>query len=308
MTELRRAAESYVRTRQALGFKMEHERWLLADFTAAMDRAGIEIVTVEAALAWATRPVGADPAWWGARLAVVRIFARWLVAFEPRTEVPPASLLAVRSRRAEPYPYTDDDVVALMHAARGISSALRSATYQTLIGSLAVTGMRVGEAIALNREDVDWTEAVIVVRKAKYDHSREVVLHPSTAEALRAYAVVRDRHCPRPACPGFFVSLAGTRLIYANVAHTFHQLVAEIGLQPRSDRCRPRIHDLRHRFALTTLVGWYGDGDDVEARLPQLSTYLGHVEPANTYWYLRAAPELLALAAERLERAQGQSR
>jgi len=308
MTELGRAVESYLRTRQALGFKLEHERWLLADFVATMDQAGIETVTVEAALAWATRPVGADPAWWGARLAVVRTFARWLVAFEPSTEVPPADLLAVRSRRAEPYPYTDADVVALMRAARGIPSVLRSATYQTLIGLLAVTGMRVGEAIALDRDDVDWTEAVVVVRKAKFDHSREVVLHPSTVEALRAYAEVRDRHCPRPACPGFFVSVAGTRLIYNNVQHTFHRLVAQTGLEPRSDRCRPRIHDLRHRFAVTTLVRWYRDDEDVEARLPQLSTYLGHVEPANTYWYLRAAPELLARAAERLERAQGGSR
>jgi integrase/recombinase XerD len=145
---------------------------------------------------------------------------------------------------------------------------------------------------------------VIVVHKAKFDKAREVVLHPSTVAALRAYAKMRERHIPRPMSPALFISTAGTRLIYKNVHRTWLDLVAAAGLEPRSARCRPRPHDLRHRFAVTTLLRWYADGVDVAARLPQLSTYLGHVAPQSTYWYLHAAPELLSLAAQRLETAQ----
>lgn len=161
--------------------------------------------------------------------------------------------------------------------------------------------MRVGEAIGLDRGDLNWGEALLIVRTAKFDRSREVVLHPSTVGALRAYAQVRDRHCGRPATAAFFVSATGSRLIYKNVHYTFHRLVGQAGLPALSERCRPRIHDLRHRFAVATLLGWYRSGADVDARLPQLSTYLGHLNPSDTYWYLRAAPELLALAAQRLE-------
>jgi integrase len=222
--------------------------------------------------------------------------------------VPPADLLAHRSRRAEPYPYTDEDIVGLLRAARTLRSPLRAATYETLIGLLAVTGMRVGEAIALDRDDVDWDNGLLVVRHSKFDKSREVVLHATTIDALRSYAQTRDRALAAGPSPALLLSLAGTRLLYKNVQRVFHQLVHQVGLAPRSDRCRPRIHDLRHRFAVTTLLGWYRDGDDVEVRLPRLSTYLGHVAPSDTYWYLHAAPELLALAAERLESAQRATR
>ncbi|HSH60100.1 MAG TPA: tyrosine-type recombinase/integrase [Acidimicrobiales bacterium] len=265
----------------------------------------MDTVTIDAALAWATKPVGADRDWWAARLSIVRGFARWLVAFDPATEVPPADLLPGRSRRAEPYPYTHDDIAALMRAARAIPTPLKAATYQTLIGLLAVTGMRIGEVIGFDRADIDWDEGLIVVRGAKFYKAREVVLHPSTVDALGTYAKARDHHVPRPATPAFLVSTAGTRLIYKNVHCTWLHLVNHAGLKSRSPRCRPRPHDLRHRFAVTTLLGWYRDGADVEARLPQLSTYLGHLAPRDTYWYLWAAPELMALAAQRLEASEG---
>jgi integrase len=235
----------------------------------------------------------------------VRTFARWRAAFDAATEVPPATLLPQRSGRAEPYPYSDADIAALLERARAIRSPLRAATYETLIGLLAVTGMRVGEAISLDRGDVDLKEGALCVRHAKFAKSRLVMCHPSTAGALRGYERVRDSHWPRPSTPAFFVSVAGTRLIYKNVHQCFHRLVGEAGLAPLSPRCRPRIHDLRHRFALVTLLGWYQDGTDVGPRLASLSAYLGHVRPQDTYWYLRAAPELLALAAERLERLPG---
>lgn len=303
MSELRDAVENYLRTRRALGFGLQREARLLPDFVAALDRAGQRTVTIEAALAWATRPVRADRSWWATRLGVVRGFARWQQAFDPATEMPPADLLPARHRRAVPYPYTDADIAALMRAARGIPAPLRAATYETLIGLLAVTGMRVGEVIDLDRGDVDQGEGLLVVRGAKFNKSREVILHPSTVDALCRYATVRERRCPHPRTAAWFVSLAGTRLIYSNVHFTFHRLVTQLGLRPRSQRCRPRLHDLRHRFAVTTLLGWYRDGEDVETRLAQLSTYLGHLNPSDTYWYLQAAPELLALAAHRLEAA-----
>jgi integrase len=305
MTELQAAVEDYLATRRALGFKLERDGRLLPDFVAELDRAGLATITVDAALDWASRPTNADWNWWGARLAIVRSFARWMVAFDPATEVPPADLLPASSHRAEPYPYSDDDIAALMRAARAIPTPLKAATYQTLIGLLVVTGMRVGEAIGLDRADVDWQAEMLIVRGAKFDKSRELALHPSTVEALRAYTRLVDTLMSAPTSPSLFVSTAGTRLIYKNVHHKWLDLVRQAGLDPLSPRCRPRPHDLRHRFAVTTLLGWYRDGSDVQARLPQLSTYLGHVAPKDTYWYLRAAPELMALAAERLETAVG---
>lgn len=146
---------------------------------------------------------------------------------------------------------------------------------------------------------------MLTVRQGKFGKSRELVLHPTTVESLRAYDRLHRRLCRRPASPAFFRSGKGTRLIYKNVHFVFHELTKQVGLTPRSARCRPRPHDLRHTFAVSTLVRWYRDGADVQARLPALSTYLGHVDPADTYWYLSAAPELLGLAAQRLEAQLG---
>jgi len=194
-----------------------------------------------------------------------------------------------------------------MAAAGKLPSPLRRATVSTLVGLLYVTGMRIGEAIRLDRHDVDLAQGVLVVRDSKFGKSREIPVHDSTARALRAYARCRDELCPQASSPAFFVSLAGTRLRYCNVHLAFLGLVREAGLAPRSATCRPRPHDLRHSFAVSTLIGWYRDGADVEPRLARLSTYLGHVHPANTYWYLSAAPELLSLAAARLDAATGAS-
>jgi integrase/recombinase XerD len=169
-----------------------------------------------------------------------------------------------------------------------------------------VTGLRVGEAIGLDRADIDWQAGVLTVVAGKFGKAREVMLHPTTVAALRRYADRRDRLFATPQVSSFFISTAGTRLIAANVRRTFARLAAGAGLTPRSGRCRPRAHDLRHSFAVSTLLDWYRTGADVEARLPLLSTFLGHVDPHSTYWYLEAAPELLALAGQRLERELGQ--
>jgi integrase/recombinase XerD len=305
MSPLASALAEYLTIRRRLGFKLHTHGQLLSSFVAHMDEQGATTVTSDLALAWAGRPTRANPSRWGARLSVVRVFARYLKTIDPATEVPSTDLLPARSQRATPYLYSASDIDALMAAARRLPSEHRAATYATLIGLLAVTGMRIGEAIRLDLDDIDWSEGSLTIRASKFGKSREVVLHPTTVEALRAYAERRQHLRPRPRTPSFFVSLTDTRLIYNNVHFTFHELVEETGIGPRSQRCRPRPHDLRHTFAVNTLLAWYREGLDVASRMHLLSTYLGHLDPADTYWYLSATPELLGLAGERLERTLG---
>jgi integrase/recombinase XerD len=190
-----------------------------------------------------------------------------------------------------------------MHAASQLARPLHAATYQTLIGLMAVTGMRLGEAIGLDRDDVDARHQLLRIIDSKFRKSREVALHPGAMNALHAYSKLREELCPRPNCEAFFVSTAGTRLLASCVHRVFARLVSTVGLEPRSPRCRPRLHDLRQSFAVRTLLDWYAANAEVQARL-SLSTYMGHVDPASTYYYLTAAPELLALAARRLEPTQ----
>lgn len=305
MSELRDALDNYLAIRRALGFKLQRAGLLLADLIAYLEANGASTITIEAALAWATLPPNGASDWWGQRLSIVRGFARHLHAIDPAHEVPPAGLLPARSHRATPYLYSETDIAALMSAARLFRSPLRAATIETLVGLLAATGLRIGEAIGLDRDDVDLGEGVLTIRLSKFTKSREVPLHASTVDALTVYARCRDRLCPRPLDPAFFVSTAGTRLLYGNAHIAWLELVRRSGLQPRSARCRPRPHDLRHSFAVRTLLGWYRDGADVQAHMPLLSTYLGHVHPANTYWYLSAAPELLDLVVARLDTSDG---
>jgi integrase/recombinase XerD len=307
MSPLASRAEEYLRLRGALGHKLDDAHRLLPRFVAYLDAAGIQTITVEAALAWAQR-FDADPATtvWARRMTVARGFARHMAGIDRHTQTPPVGLIPYRQRWRQPFIYSTADIAALMaqtHAGAPIRSPFRAATVQTLIGLLAATGMRVGEAIALARADVDWTDGVLVVRDAKFGKSRQVPLHASTMDALAAHALVRDRHQPRPETATFFVSNVGRRLIYADLQQTFRNLVSAAGVGAGS-RLRPRLHDLRHSFAVATLLDWYRTGEDVQARLPRLATYLGHRDPRSTYWYLSAAPELLALAADRLQALQ----
>ena len=303
MSDLRDELDRYLAIRRALGFKLTRTGLLLADFCHYLDAIGADTITTENAIAWATLPPNGASSWCGQRLSVVRAFARHLHAIDPVHEVPPGGLLPARSHRAVPYLYSDAEVAALMAAARQLRSPLRAATFETLVGLLAVTGLRIGEALRLDRDDVDSDAGVLRIRKTKFGKSREVPLHPSTLDALVAYAHRRDELCPQPQHLSFFVSVAGTRVLYGNAHLAWLDLVRRAGLKPRSATCRPRPHDLRHSFAVRTLLGWYRDGADVGAHLPLLSTYLGHVHPANTYWYLSAAPELLGLVAARLNAA-----
>ncbi len=305
MTTLEQHTADYLRIRRALGFKLERAEKLLAQYLACLESTGQERVTIENALAWARMPTaGASTSWWAFRLSVVRCFATYLHALDPAHEIPPPDVLTRRTRRAVPYLYTEQEIWALMAATNLLRGRLRQATYRTLIGLLAVTGMRVGAAIGLDRRDLDPAAGVVTVRESKFGKSRELPLHPTTVTAVREYLRIRDAHQHADVSDALLISPAGTRLIYCNVHATFRQLRADTGLVARSPACRPRIHDLRHRFAVQTLLDWYREGVDVQPRLPQLSTYMGHTHPRHTFWYLQAAPELMAIAGERLETAQ----
>lgn len=302
MTGLRESLEDYLSLRRSVGYKLVDVGRLLDGFVAFAEHAGAGTITTELAVDWATQPCEASPIWLAHRLGAVRGFARYLHAVDPATEIPPAEMLSARGYQpALPYLYSEADIAALLAAARRLTPLLRAATFETLLGLLAVTGLRIGEAMRLDRDDIDWGEGLLIVRSSKFGRSREVVCHPSTVEALRSYTTRRDRLCPGPASPSFFVSTNGRRLTHHAVYTGFNKVVNEVGLHDRPDGRRPHVHDLRHSFAVETLLRWYRDGGDVQARLPLLSTYLGHIRPASTFWYLTASPELLALAAQRLE-------
>lgn len=306
MSDLHQILRDYLSLRRSVGFKLEREGALLPDFVTFLKKFGSRVITVPLALAWAKQPSEATPYWWATRLGMVRGLARYARTIDSMHQVPPDDVLPLLKRpRQQPYIYSDADVTGLMVATRRIRDPFRAHTYRTLIGLLASTGMRVGEAINLDRTDLDPGRGVITVRHGKFGKSREVPLHSTTLDAIEAYARHRRRCFSRPRSPAFFLSLAGTRLIYRNVHPTFLRLVAWAGLSDRWPR-RPRIHDLRHSFAVRTLADTYRAGSDVERQLPVLSTYLGHVSPSSTYWYLSAVPELLGVAARRLESSLGE--
>jgi integrase len=304
MSALADAVKQYLELRRGLGYKLEREGHLLPDFVAFIEHDGGSYITAERALHWATLPAQATPKWWATRLGMVRELAKYVSALDSRTEVPSPQLLPTGTpQKLPPYLYTDEQIVALMRAARTLHG-LKGVTYATLLGLLATTGMRVGEALHLDRADVDWRERVLLIRRSKFGKSRELPLEPSTVQALRNYARQRDRLLPHPRSPSFLLSLAGTRLHYKNVHFCFLRLLHLAGLADRKPR-RPRLHDLRHTFALKTIADSYRAGLNVQVRLSSLSTYLGHVCPSHTYWYLSAAPGLLDLAAERLDSSLG---
>jgi len=301
MSELHHHLEDYLRLRRSLGFKLEFPGLVLPSLVTYLEAAGAAAITAELAVAWAGLPRGVLPITWAHRLGAARGFARYLKAIDPATEIPPAGIWPSVSPRPRPWIWAETDIRRLLSAARTLRPPLRAATYETLFGLLAAAGMRLGEAIKLERADADLADGVLTIRDGKFGISRLVPLHPGVTAALREYTACRDRLLPRPATTKFFISTAGTPLRTSGVDHTFAQLTTALGLRTRARR--PRIHDLRHSFAVRQLLQWHREGADVRARMPVLSAYLGHVSPAGTYWYLEAVPELMELAAARL--AQG---
>ena len=307
MSALAKALKKYLQLRRNLGSELKGVDRTLRDFVAFVERQGSSHITTDLALRWAQEPLRVQPVTWAARLRLVRGFALWLSATDRRTEVPPAGLLPYRYQRQPPYIYSDTEIAAIVRAAGRLVSpkGLRGRTYSTIFGLLSVTGMRVSEALALDREDVDLEQGVLRIRRTKFRKSRLVPLHKSTCQVLAAYARARDRAVRRPATAAFFLSECGTRVTGCATRCNFAQVSRAVGLRQAVPGRRhghgPRLHDLRHRFAAHTLVDWYRTGVDVERELPILATYLGHVHGNDTYWYIEAVPELLELATRRLE-------
>lgn len=304
MSSLHGKLEEYLDVRRAMGFKMERHEKLLGQFTCFLAENGETAVTIENALAWATLPAVTRPRWHALRLSAVRGFASWLNAADPAHQVPPRRLIPYGSRAVVPYLYSDEEIEALAREAGRLSGRLRAATFQALIRLLAVTGMRVGEAIRLDRSDYDAASGALTVRGTKFGKSRHLPLHPTAITGLNKYLRLCGELMPVPQAPALLLTARGCRLRYERTWETFRGLTVSAGLKPRSPACRPRIHDLRHSFAVATLLGWHRSGADVQAMLPRLSAYLGHADPRHTYAYLSAAPELLALAAGRLQASQ----
>ena len=304
MSTIRIAAEDYLAIRRSLGFKLETQGRVLMDLVDYLELIGLATLTTDAAIEWATQPSGASPLWHAMRLGVARRFAAHVHLLDPRCEVPPRDVLPERHRRLPPHIYSADDITALMAQARRLRPSFRAATAEAMIGLLAVTGMRAGEIVRLNRHDVDLAAGTLKVIATKFNKSRVLALHDTTVTALRAYASVRDERWPSTSSPGFFMSIRGNRLSQSALNATFVILARAASLEPEptSRERRPRPHGLRHTFAVTTLVDWYRAEDDVGARLPALSAFMGHAQPKDTYWYLSAVPELLALASDRAQR------
>lgn len=314
MNALRAALRDYLDTRRGLGFELRMPGKNLDKFVSFLEQEGAAYITTDLALRWATRPRDAAPSYQATRLAHVRRFAAWRKATDPRTEVPPHGLLPHRTRRKKPFIYSDQQVQDVLAAARALPSTkgLRGLTYETLFGLIAVTGMRMSEAVALDRRDVDLEEGIVTIRRTKFGKTRMVPLHESTSVALRSYGVARNHLFRAMTTPAFFVSERGTRVTIWSTEYNFAWASRHAGLRGPVQGHRhgwgPRIHDLRHRFAVKTLVEWYRAGLDAEREMPKLSAYLGHVHVADTYWYIEAVPELLHLATERLERREKEAR
>lgn len=304
-TLLRDALEDYLAARHSLGFKLHSAARLLDQFVRFLEGQGADVVTVDNALRWATLPANRSQHWLAIRIRAVRGFANYLHGINPAHQVPPTGLLRPGPCRATPYLYSGAEVAALMRAAATLRPRLRAATYATFIGLLSCTGVRVGEAIALDDTDLDHQSGLLEVRDSKFGKHRLVPLHSSALRALQDYRDLRDELQPRRASPALFVSSRGTRLLHSNIGKTFSRLARQAGLSPRSASCRPRLHDFRHSWAVSTLLDGYATAADIPALMPVLATYLGHSDPKHSYWYLSAAPELMAVASQRAESRRG---
>jgi integrase/recombinase XerD len=303
MTSLRQAVQDYLSLRRSLGFKLRCAGALLLKFAAFAEARGIEYVTVSLALEWATLPPHQKPPTWADRMKAVRVFAQYQHAIDARTEVPPFGLLPYRPPRLRPYLYTDEEIKHLLEATARLRSTrgIRPHTYYCLLGLLTVSGLRISEALALRKPDVDLPAGILTIRGTKFGKSRFVPLHPSAVNALRHYAQQRDLLIRSSTSDSFFVSDFGRLLEVSAVRRTFYELSRWAGLRQGEINRGPRLHDFRHRFAVQTMIQWYRSGQDVERRLPILSTYLGHAHVSDTYWYLTHCPELMEWGVKRLE-------
>jgi len=311
MNTIRDALTQYIAVRRALGTRLREPAVTLGHFVESLEREGAEFITTNLAIRWAQEPKRAQRATWARRLTMVRRFAAWLSVFDPRTEVPPKRLLNARHRRNKPHIFTDQEIERLMAETARLPSpkGLRALTHVTLIGLLAATGLRPGEALALDLRDVDLQSGILAIRQTKFGKSRFVPIEDSTCAALTHYVEQRNEVCAHRPADGFLVSESGTRLRDDAARRTFAKVSRAIGLRAAAGGRRigrgPRLQDMRHTFATRKLIEWYRAGLDVERELPKLATYLGHVDVNHTYWYIEAVPELLYLATERMSQRGG---
>jgi integrase len=299
-TDLHHHVEDYLRLRRALGFKLVFEGHVLPQFVTWLEATGANSVTVEAAITWAQLPQGVHPINWAHRLGAVRGFTRYLRTIDPLVEVPPANVFGRPVCRATPYLFSATEIHRLLGSASTLRPEFRASTFETLFGLLATTGMRIGEALRLQHNEVDLDHGVLTIVGPKSGHTRLVPLHPSCTDALRCYATHRDENRSNTGSVSFFESTPGTALTYKRVLGTWLFITTEVGL--RTATIKPRIHDLRHSYIVARLVDWYRSGEDPSGRMPVLSTYVGHTNPVSTYWYVSAEPELMRLAAMRLDK------
>ncbi|MBR0986114.1 tyrosine-type recombinase/integrase [Bradyrhizobium liaoningense] len=315
MITLSRRLVDYLAVRRSLGFDLTFEERVLKVFTAFADRAGAKTITVDLFLNWKTAYGHANNNTWAHRLGMVRAFASWLKGYDERTEVPPLDLIPAKWQRPRPHIYSDEEVATLVSRATKLGSryGLRGWTCSTLFGLIAVTGLRINEALKLDDADVDLDAGVITVKRGKNGKARYVPVAPTTAHRLAAYRAERLRLLGPTEGP-FFRNDDGRRPTDCSARYNFAVVSQDMGLRAAQRFCKhgrgPRIHDLRHTFAVRTIMGWYRKGLDPDREMPRLSTYLGHMRPEHTYWYIEAVPELLQLAADRAERslAEGAAR
>ncbi len=303
MKSLAQAVADYLALRRSLGFKLREYGDCLHEFVSFLEKNGSSHMTNKLAVEYATQRQDEKPVSWSRRLGIIRGFARYRFGADPKTEIPPIGLLRFRSRRARPYVYSQAEIRSLLQAALKIESPhkLQPHTYYCLFGLLAVSGLRLGEAINLQPQDVDWSEGVLTIRGAKFGKTRLVPLHRSTLSVLRDYAGLRDKIFAGRVLPTFLVTSHGTKLEKTNLSRIFRELSRQIGIRKPGVRNGPRLHDFRHRFAIETLLHWYRSGEDVNRRMPVLSTYLGHANVSGTYWYLGSTPELITAASKLIE-------
>jgi len=308
MSTLTQRLDDYLAVRRSLGFDLSFSARILRPFTAFADRGGADHITVDLFLRWKATFGKADNNTWSSRLAIVRGFARWLKGHDERTEVPPTGLIPGKPRRSRPYIYSDKEIVAIVTRAASLKSrsALRGSTCSTLFGLIAVTGLRINEALKLDDDDVDLDNGVITVRRGKNGRARFVPITASAVDRLRLYRLERTRLLGT-STGAFFRNGSGCRMAEGTARYNFAVVSQEIGLRESQRFYKngrgPRIHDLRHTVAVRTIMAWYRKGLDPDREMSKLSAYLGHSNPENTYWYIEAVPELLQLASERAERS-----
>lgn len=308
MSKLGKDLTEYLLLRRAMGFKLYRSGKALSSFVAFAERSRVQFITISLALRWAKLPSNAQPDTWALRLGMVRGFAAYCHSIDPRNEVPPMGLLPFRCVRKMPYIYNHAEIRNMLDATSKLNSKgalhLRPHTYKTLLGLLATTGMRISEARLLDDSDVELQKAVLSIRATKFAKRRLIPLHASTCAALHRYRKLRTRQFHRRDTIPFFVGREGRRLSESAIRSAFHQVLKHSAIQAPQGQRRPRIHDLRHTFAVQTIRRWYRTNRDLQAWLPRLSTYLGHVHVHDTYWYITAVPDLLRTAARRLQHVE----